>query len=461
MRTELRLTLMLGGPLALGELGWMSTYIVDALMVGRLSNSPLAISASSLGNTIFYAIVFSAIFLLNGLETLIAQAFGRGEQQECVYLLMQSFWIAILATPIVMLSTMGALHLLPHLGTPPEIVAETGRYVHALVWSTAPLMAYMALRRFLQSINHVLLISVSLVTASLVNFIGDWAFLFGHLGAHAMGIAGSGWSTCVVRVYMLLLLIIGTALAMRRNGYRLTPHMLAPNRPRLRALLRIGWPSGLESLEELGISTYLSILCARLGTVLLAAQQVVLDLNAFVYQVPNGLSYATIVRVGQSAGRNNLPQVRRAANASLWLGLGFMLIASTVFAAFAKFWAGLYTNSSAVVAAAIPIFFICAFALMGDTLFVLLASAMTGLGNTRTPMIVSLVWNWGIGAPLSYLLAFRFGFALRGLWLGRCAASLGTGLTLLVLWKMRIHREAHAPGTSRLDLLAPIQAHSR
>ena len=461
MRTELRLTSMLGGPLALGELGWMSTYIVDALMVGRLTNSPLAISASSLGNTIFYAIVFSAIYLLNGLETLIAQAFGRGEQQECVYLLIQSFWIAIAATPIVMLTTVGVLHLLPHLGTPPDIVAETARYVHALVWSTAPLMAYMALRRFLQSINHVVLISVSLVTASLVNFLGDWAFLFGHLGARAMGIAGSGWSTFVVRIYMVLLLILGTTWAMRRNGYRIAPHMLAPNWPRLRALLRIGWPSGLQNLEELGISTYLSILCARLGTVLLAAQQVVLDLNAFVYQVPNGLSFATIVRVGQSAGRNSLPQVKRAANASLWLGLGFMLIAATVFAAFAKFWAGLYTNSGEVVIAASPIFLICAFALMGDTLFILLAAAMTGLGDTRTPMIVSLIWNWGIGAPLSYLLAFPFGFALKGLWVGRCTASLGTGLTLLVLWCIRLRQDSRARRPLRLNLLESIQVPSK
>ena len=456
MRTELRLTTLLGGPLALGELGWMSTYIVDALMVGRMANSPLAISASSLGNTIFYAIAFCAIYFLNGLETLAAQAFGQGEQQECVYLLFQALWIAVVASPLVILGTLGVLWLLPHFGTPPEIVAETARYVHALIWSTVPLMLYMALRRFLQSINRVVLISVSLVTASLVNFVGDWAFLFGHLGAHAMGIAGSGWSTCVVRLYMLALLIAGTIVAMRRDGYSVTRDMLAPDWRRLRGLLHIGWPSGLQSLEELGMSTYLSIICARLGTVMLAAQQVVLDLNAFVYQVPAGLSYATIVRVGQSAGRNSLPQVRRATNASLWLGLGFMLIASTVFAAFAKFWAGLYTNSSAVVTAAIPIFLICAFALMGDTLFVLLSGALTGVGDTRSPMIVSLIWNWGIGAPLSYLLAFKFGYGLRGLWLGRCMASVGTGLTLLVLWRLRITREARDPHTARLNLLVSV-----
>src|SRR5579875_3149757 len=130
LRTELRLTTLLGGPLALGELGWMSTYIVDALMVGRLANSPLAIAASSLGNTIFYALVFCAIYLLNGLETLIAQAFGRDEENECVFLLVQSFWIVLIGTPVVILLTLGVCHLLPHFGTPPDIVSETRRYVH-------------------------------------------------------------------------------------------------------------------------------------------------------------------------------------------------------------------------------------------------------------------------------------------------------------------------------------------
>ncbi len=431
----------------------MSTYIVDALMVGRLHDSALPIAASSLGNTIFYALVFCVIYLLNGLETLIAQAFGRGEEQECIHLLAQSFWIALAGTPLVMLATLGVVRLLPHFGTPADIAAETGRYVHALVWSTAPLMAYMALRRFLQSISRVALISVSLVTASVVNFIFDWAFLFGHLGARAMGIAGSGWSTCVVRWYMLLLLVVGTWWAMRRDGYRVQRYMLWPNWPRLKALLGIGWPSGLEYFEELGVSTYLSILCARLGTVLLAAHQVVLDLNAFVYQVPNGISYATIIRVGQSAGRNSLPQVKRAASASLWICLGFMTIAATVFAAFGKFWAGLYTNSPAVVAAATPIFAICAFLLMGDTLFVVLASAMTGVGDTRTPMLVSLFWNWGVGMPLAYALAFHYGYALQGLWIGRGVGSVGAGLCLLVFWRLRLRREGQAVGRPALSLV--------
>ena len=220
LASEIRFTLRLGAPLALGELGWMSTYIIDALMIGRLPNSALPIAASSLGNTIFYAIVFFFIYLMNGLETLIAQAYGRNDGKECVHLLAQSFWFISLGTPLVIGLTLAALWLLPHFGTPQDIVDETSRYLRPLVWSTAPLMAYMALRRYLQSVDNVAWVTLSLITAAAVNWFFDWVFLFGHLGFRPMGIAGSAWATLAVRIFMLLLLVIGTVTATRHLGQK-------------------------------------------------------------------------------------------------------------------------------------------------------------------------------------------------------------------------------------------------
>ena len=192
---------------------------------------------------------------------------------------------------------------------------------------------------------------------------------------------------------------------------------------------------------ELAGSTYLSILCSRLGATLLAAHQVVLDLSAFVYQAPSGLSYATIVRVGQSVGRGNLVQVRRATNASLIIALSFISLMAPLFGGFSHFWAGLYTNSEAVVLAAVPIFTLCAFILIADTAFVILASTYTGLGDTRTPMFVSLIWNWMIGMPLSYFFAFHQNLSLRGLWYGRATASIGASLTMVTIWRMHTRRK--------------------
>ena len=462
LRAEIKRTGVLGFPLALGELGWMSTYIVDAMMVGRMPHSALSISAASLGNTIYYAIVFCAIRFLTGLETLAAQAYGRGTEegkQEAVHLFAQSLWFVALGTPLVMLLTLGCIPLLRLFGISPEIVAGTSQYLHALVWSTAPLLLYMALRRYLQSVNRVLLIAVSLITANLVNWAADYAFLFGHLGAHSMGIAGSGWATCLVRLYMLALLGVGFTFTSRKLATPLTLAQFRPDFKRLRLLSRIGWPDALENITDLGFSTYMSVVCARLGTTLLAAHQVVLDLDAFVYMVPLGLSYATIIRVGQSAGQASLTGVRRSANASLFLGMGYIAIASLLFAGFPKYWAGLYTTDPAVVAAAAPIFLICGFLQLGDAANVLFSAALTGLGDTRTPFLANTALYWLVGMPLSYYLAFYTPLSLNGLWLGRGVAAVLTGIAMAVAWSYRLQQASGTTAQSRahLTLLTPLR----
>lgn len=455
---EVRLTTRLGGPLALGELGWMSTYIVDAIMIGRMPHAALSISASSLGNTIYYAIAFAAIGLLTGLETLVAQAFGRGDQQDCARTLAQSMWFVILGTPVVMLATLGCLPLLSRFGTSPEIVAETSHYLHALIWSTAPLLLYWTFRRYLQSISRVMLISVSLITANVVNLIADWAFLYGHLGVHPLGIAGSGWSTVIVRFYMVTLLLIGVLLSARSSGQKYSLACFRPDLSKLRVLARIGWPAAIEELTDLGFSTYMSIVCARLGATMLAAHQVVLDLDAFVFMLPLGLSYATAARVGQGAGRGSLRAVRRSAKASLLLGMGAITVAALLFAGLPRLWAGIYTNDPAVIAAAAPLFLICGFAQFGDAANVILCQALIGLGDTRTPLLANTAVYWTIGMPVSYWLAFYTHLDLRGLWMGRAAASIATGLALALVWRARIRQLEGGRQVNQFTLLQPMHA---
>ena len=393
---------------------------------------------------------------MTGVDTLVAQSYGAGDRRDCERTLGQSFWFVLIGTPAVMLLTLGALHLLPYCGTPADICAETCKYVHALIWSTAPLLIYMALRFYLQGIDRVILVMVSLVSSAAVNWVGDWAFLYGHLGVRPMGIAGSGWATCIVRLYTMLLLIVGIWLTRRSSSTRFTRAMLFPNVERLRVLVRIGWPAALNSLTDLGVSTYLSILCARLGARLLAAHQVVLDLDAVVYMVPMGISWAALIRVGQAAGRNNLSQVRRSAHASVILALGYISIASCMFAGFPHTWASLYTNDPAVVAAAAPIFLICGILQIGDAAGVIYASALTGLGDTRSPLVINTLWYWALGMPLSYWLTFHNGMAVEGLWIGRAVAAIGSGINLGLLWRARMRDASGSAQRSRLTLLSPL-----
>ena len=150
--------------------------------------------------------------------------------------------------------------------------------------------------------------------------------------------------------------------------------------------------------------------------------------------------------------------MQRSAGASLSLAAGFSVLAGLFFIGMARPLAGAYTNDPQVVQAAIPLFYLSGLLLICDSFFVVFASAMTGLGDTRTPMWVSIVCNWMLGMPLSYVLAFPMGHGLYGLWAGRAVASVTGGAALTACWYWRMRQERNAEQNHGLQLLAPLGA---
>src|SRR5215469_945944 len=98
---EIRPTLRLALPLVLAELGWMSMAIVDTMMVGRLPNSAVAMGAVSLGSAIFIVLALFGEGLLLGLDTLVAQAFGAGQREDCHRSLINGVYLSLALTPVL------------------------------------------------------------------------------------------------------------------------------------------------------------------------------------------------------------------------------------------------------------------------------------------------------------------------------------------------------------------------
>jgi Na+-driven multidrug efflux pump len=64
---------------AVAEWGWMSMLVVYTVMVGRMPDGAVAISAASLGSALFYAFAIFAIGLMSGLDTLVSRADGAND----------------------------------------------------------------------------------------------------------------------------------------------------------------------------------------------------------------------------------------------------------------------------------------------------------------------------------------------------------------------------------------------
>ena len=426
--------LRLAVPLALTELGWLAMSFTDTVMVGRLPDSATAIGAVSLGSTLFYTIGVFGSGIMLGMDTLVAQAYGARRLEECHRTMWNSLYLACALSPLLMASMLAVLPLFPRFGLAPELVAETVPFLKALVWSTLPLALYFALRRYLQAMHIVKPVVFALISANLVNLLGNWALVYGHLGAHRYGVAGSGWSTCISRTYMVAVLAIATVYYDRKRSSGLWSASRRLELARIRQLLRLGLPAALQLLLEIGAFSFATFLIGKLGAVQLAGHQIALNVASFTYMVPLGIGSAAAIRVGHAMGTRDAHGAARAGWMALFFAAVFMSCSGLVLFLFARPIARIYTPEADVISAGATLLLVAAVFQLFDGLQVVATGALRGAGNTRIPMLANLVGYWVIGLPLGAFLCFKLKLGAVGMWAGLCLALVLIGSALVGVW---------------------------
>ena len=452
LKTELRPTLRLAGPLVLAELGWMSMAVVDTVMVGRVS--PEAIAGVSLGGLVFYTAATFGSGLLLGLDTLVSQAFGAGKLTDCHRSLVSSLYLCLCLAPALMGGIWLVAPCLRSFGIHPSVLHETMPNLRALMWSTLPLLLYFAFRRYLQGMGLVRPVTFALVTANLVNALGNWVLIYGHLGAPPLGAEGSGWSTCCSRIYMAAVLVGYTLYDNRgrRAGTSKTQNAVWPNRPdlaRIGQLLRLGFPAALQLSLEVGVWATAAALASRLGPVSAAGYQIAMITVSLTYMVPLGISAAAAVRVGHALGRDDPEGAARSGWAAILLGAAFMSCAALALLLVPRYIAGAFTLDPAVIKMGALLLSVAALFQLCDGLQTVATGALRGAGDTRTPMICHLLAYWLVGLPLGYFLCFSRGWGAAGLWAGLSLAVILIGVVLSLAWRRRVVALLGAPAPAR------------
>jgi multidrug resistance protein, MATE family len=442
MRKEIGPMLRLATPLALTELGWMLMGVVDTIMAGRLSAA--AVGAGTLGNMLFYPIAICGTGMLLGLDTLVAQAFGAGDERDCRRSLVNGLWLAVAVSPPIWVVLLLLIPLLRASGVNPNVFAQFKPYLIGLLWGIPPLLFYAVFRRYLQAVNLVQPMLFAMISANVLNVIGNWALMFGHLGAPAMGLTGSGWSTSISRVYMAAVGIVAVVWHERRSGRLLLQVSWMPDFARIAQLIRLGVPAALQILFEGSVFGIVTVWAARLDEASLAAHSIAVQVIATNFMVPLGISSAAAVRVGQAIGRGDRYGAATAGWTALAISAAFMGSAATLMIVAPEAIVRLFIADPGVVAIGAVLLRIAALFELFDGFQIVATGALRGLGDTRSPMIAHLLGYWVVGVPAGYALCFPMRWGAAGIWVGLVAALILIGLALLAAWAREIARVKHS-----------------
>jgi multidrug resistance protein, MATE family len=434
--SETRATIAVAGPLAAANLAQMAMGFTNTVVVGSLGSAALA--AAGLGASLYFTVALVCSGILTAVAPLAAHAIGAGDNRRAGRVAVAGLVLAaLLAVPLVA-ALLLADRLLIALGYEPALAAEIGRFLGAIAWAAPGFLGFAVLRSFLVAASHSRTVMIALILCIPMNAGLNWVLVFGHLGAPALGIAGSGCATAVIQGLMFTGLGSYALAAPSLARYRMRPSLRGWDE--IGRILRLGLPIGGILGLEIGVFATTGILMGLLGADALGAHQLVMNCISVIFMVPLGIAQAATVRVAVALGSGMPAAARRAGFVALALGVAYMAIMAIVLVAAPRTIARIYVDIDApanrgLVGIALYLLVIAAVFQIFDGMQAIAAGALRGYRDTTVPLLLAVIGYWGVGFVGGWLLAFPAGYGPVGLWSG-----LAVGLAAVALMlTLRLH----------------------
>jgi MATE family multidrug resistance protein len=438
---ESRATLLLAVPIVIGQVGQMLMGITDSVMIGRTGAVPLA--ASSFGLGVFNVFFIFGVGLLTPVAVFASRARGAGRHDEAGEFLRHGLALSLGAGAIeVVLILLIGVHL-EWFRQAPEVLAAVNPFFALIGFSLVPVLAYLALRQFAESMGRPWVPMLVILAGVVLNAFLNWVFIYGHLGAPRLGLTGAGISTLISRT-------LGTAVIFA--WLRMDPAMRAawPTRwfaplswDRLRRMLGVGLPVSGSLLFEGGAFGAATIMMGWLGAVPLAAHQIAISCAAFTFMFSLGLSMAVGIRMGAAAGAGEHSRLRPIWVGGVGIGVALSAASAALFLVYGRAIAHAFISDPGVISTATLLLVVAAVFQVFDGGQVINGAALRGLTDVKVPAAITFVSYWVIGLPLGYALGVRGRFGPAGIWIG-LAAGLAAAAVLLGIRFFRLTRDPPA-----------------
>ena len=399
--------LRIGLPIMLGQACVIILAFADNIMIGWHSVDELA--ASSFVNNIMNLFILTELGFATGMTPMIGAHNGTGD--------IKGIGTTVKNGTIVngIIGVIGAILLtviyfcIGHFGQAPELMPYIKPYFIIVGISTVFALGFNVLKQFTDGICRPMISMTLLMLGNLLNIFGNWVLIYGKLGFPEMGLTGAGISTLISRALILIVFVVFIFKSKRMTEYASAIKEAFLSRHEMKGVFQMGYPVGIQMALESSTFTFAAIMAGWLGVIQLAAHQVVITISQLFFLMMQGLSFAVSILVSNAFGRKDLESVREYAGKGYLMILSISATLSVLLYCFRDQAAGIFTDSPEVSAMAVSLFFLLFAYQFCDGLQLCFANVLRGIQDVK-PIMIAI--------PSAYMLGFKAGLGIHGIWMG-------------------------------------------
>ena len=407
---------------------------MDTIMLGKYSDTAVATLGGMTQLLNIQNVIFGFISL--GTSILIAQYVGARNKiniHETITVALILNVILGLALGIVFYFSWNLL--LTTINLPVELIPLGKNYfrlVGGLCVFQAITLTCGAIMKSHGNPTPILFINIGV---NLINIIGNGMLIFGWFGAPILGVTGAGISTVVSRGIGC---VIGLIVMMRFCRFKFRPKFLTPFPKKVvKNLLSIGIPTAGENLAWNVAQIIILSMVNSMGSNQITARTYLMLIANFVMTFSISLGQGTAIQVGQLIGARKKNEAYERCFTSLKLSIILAFIVTLVLMLLKEPVMSIFTKDKEVLEFAYKVFPFIMILEVGRVFNVIIINSLHAAGDIKFPMIMGIIFMFGIAVTFSYLFGLKLGYGLIGIWIANAADEWCRGFGMYFRWKSR------------------------
>ncbi|MGL5330959.1 MAG: MATE family efflux transporter [Peptostreptococcaceae bacterium] len=400
---------------------------VDMMFVGRLGTTQLA--AVGMSNSTLTIIFVLSTLVSSGVIALISRYFGEGNADMVKKISSQSYIISLILGLICsIICSIYAKDIFKILYSPDDNTLKYAYQFSVIVFSGSVFVFISStLRTILQALGNTKLPLYIFGFANILNIILDYVFIY-ELN---LGVQGAALATVFSNIVSFIIINIVVINELYEGKLSTFIKNIKLSKDVVSKILKIGsWACIKEAARPftgmLMVSLVYFVGKESSSAAFSAGQQI---LN-YTFIFLNGLSVAISIMVGQNMGSGDIDECYKIINVGLKLACINMSVFFIPYFIFPQYIMAMFTNDISVINTGVYYLRIVYIGLVFVIFPVILGGVFQGAGDTKPPMIASLLSNVVLKLPLAYLLAVIFDMGTNGVWL---AISLSVVIEAVII----------------------------